>query len=187
VEIDKVNVDVVNRCFVRLEEASKGENSHFLEKLQRNCKMAIAALESSNVINEAQDVVKSLKSLNKKISMSTHLRSVDNVLVYIFLKNLMTSPSTTKAYKLGLIDAEGNLIREPKTEEENDSISNLDLFVGKLRTWLRPHLSKLARMSWVKSMESNYRIQNALGNYDSLSKRATVIRVNDELDKVLGK
>ena len=49
------------------------------------------------------------------------------------------------------------------------------------------HLSKLARMSWVKSMESNYRIQNALGNYDSLSKRATVIRVNDELDKVLGK
>ena len=177
--------EVLNKCFERLEEASTGENKHFLEKLQRNCKMALAALESDNVISEAQNEMKSLKAMNKKISMSTHSRSIDNVLVYIFLKNLMTAPTTTKAYKLGLIDRDGKLLREPKTQEENDSISNLDLFTAQLRKWMRPYMNRLAKMSWVRSMDSNYRIQNALGNADSLSKRATVMRVNDELDRIL--
>ena len=178
-------MEVLNKCFERLEEASAGDNKHFLEKLQRNCKMAVAALESDNVISEAQNDLKTLKAMNKKISMSTHSRSIDNVLVYIFLKNLMTVPSTTKAYKLGLIDKDGKLLREPKTAEENDSISNLDLFTAQLRKWMRPYMNRLSRMSWVRSMDSNYRIQNALGNSDSLSKRATVMRVNDELDRIL--
>ena len=178
-------MEVLNKCFERLEEASAGDNKHFLEKLQRNCKMAVAAMESDNIISEAQNDLKSLKAMNKKISMSTHSRSIDNVLVYIFLKNLMTAPSTTKAYKLGLIDKEGKLLREPKTQEENDSISNLDLFTAQLRKWMRPYMNRLSKMSWVRSMDSNYRIQNALGNAESLSKRATVMRVNDELDRIL--
>ena len=178
-------MEVLNKCFERLEEASAGDNKHFLEKLQRNCKMAVAAMESDNIISEAQNDLKSLKAMNKKISMSTHSRSIDNVLVYIFLKNLMTAPSTTKAYKLGLIDREGKILREPKTQEENDSISNLDLFTAQLRKWMRPYMNRLSKMSWVRSMDSNYRIQNALGNSDSLSKRATVMRVNDELDRIL--
>ena len=139
--------------------------------------MAVAALESDNVIAEAQSSVKTLKAMNKKISMSTHLRTIDNILVYVFLKNLMTAPSTTKAYKLGLIDKDGKLLREPKTQEENDCISNLDLFIGKLRTWLRPYMSRLSKMAWVKSMDASYRVQNARGNAESLSKRATVLRV----------
>jgi hypothetical protein len=178
-------MEVLNKCFERLEEASAGDNKHFLEKLQRNCKMAVAAMESDNIISEAQNDLKSLKAMNKKISMSTHSRSIDNVLVYIFLKNLMTAPSTTKAYKLGLIDRDGKLLREPKTQEENDSISNLDLFTAQLRKWMRPYMNRLSKMSWVRSMDSNYRIQNALGNAESLSKRATVMRVNDELDRIL--
>jgi hypothetical protein len=84
-----------------------------------------------------------------------------------------------------LIDKDGKLLREPKTQEENDCISNLDLFIGKLRTWLRPYMSRLSKMAWVKSMDASYRVQNALGNAESLSKRATVLRVNDELDKLL--
>ena len=176
---------MLNVCFKRLEEASKGDNKHFFEKLERNCGMATAILESDNIISEAQKAVKTLKGQNAKISMSTHLRSIDNILVYVFLKNLMTAPSTTKAYKLGLIDKNGKLLREPKTKEEEDCISNLDLFIGRLREWLSPHLSKLAKMAWVRSMDSNYRIQNALGNSESLSKRATVLRVNDELSRIL--
>ena len=178
-------MEVLNKCFERLEDASKGDNKNFLEKLNRNCGIAVAALESDNIISEAQNSVKTLKTMNKRIGMLTHSRTIDNVLVYIFLKNLMTVPTTTPAYKMGLIDKDGKLIREPKTQEENDSISNLDLFVAQLRKWLRPYMNRLAKKSWVRSMESKYRIQNALGNAESLSKRATVIRVNDELDKIL--
>jgi hypothetical protein len=59
------------------------------------------------------------------------------------------------------------------------------LFIGQLRKWLRPYMNRLSKMTWVRSMDASYRIQNALGNTESLSKRATVIRVNDELDKIL--
>ena len=180
-----VERDNVRICLSRLEEATSGSNKSFFKRLNTNCEMALAALEANDILTEATETYKSLKATNKKISMSTHLRSVDNILVYIFLKNLMTAPTTTLAYKKGLIDKDGNLLREPKNKEEEDCISNLDLFIGKLRTWLRPHLNKLSKMSWVRSMDSNYRIQNALGNIETLSKRATVMRVNQELDRIL--
>ena len=178
-------VDPVQVYLKRLEEATIGPNKTFFKRMNSYCTMALAALEAGDILTEARETYKTLKATNKKISMSTHLRSVDNILVYIFLKNLMTAPSTTQAYKLGLIDKDGNLLREPKTKAEEDSISNLDLFIGKLRTWLRPHLTKLSKLSWIRSMDSSYRIQNALGNVDTLSKRAVVMRVNQELDKVL--
>ena len=47
--------------------------------------------------------------------------------VFVFLKSITTIPTTTKAYKLGLIDRNGKLIRNPKTQEEHNAISNLDL------------------------------------------------------------
>lgn len=179
------SMDAVQVYLKRLEEATSGPNKTFFKRMNSSCTMALAALEARDVLTEAGETYKTLKATNKKISMSTHLRSVDNILVYIFLKNLMTAPTSTQAYKLGLIDKDGNLLREPKTKVEEDSISNLDLFIGKLRTWLRPHLTKLSKLSWVRSMDSSYRIQNALGNIDTLSKRAAVMRVNQELDKVL--
>jgi hypothetical protein len=80
---------------------------------------------------------------------------------------------------------EGNLIKTPKTEEENDAISNLDLLMAKMRKWLKPQLSKLSSMSWVKSVDANTRIQNALSNAETLSKRYTVKKVNDTLDNIL--
>ena len=75
---------ILNTCFRRIAEATESNDRHFLERLVRNCNMAIAALEADNVINEAQKGTKTLKAMNKKINMSTHLRSIDNVLVYIF-------------------------------------------------------------------------------------------------------
>lgn len=119
------------------------------------------------------------------INMSNHVRSVDNVLTYIFLKNLLTIPKTTKAYKLGLIDDRGSLVREPVTEEENLCISNLDLLCHTIRTWIRPYLSRLAKMSWLRSADPGYRVQNAFSGHKFLAKRATILRANKELDKIL--
>lgn len=178
--------DIIAANFGRMANALDEKNSvRVLAKLCRNANFSAAVLESDGVINEAQNAVYALKTMNKKISMTSHSRAIDNVLVYIFLKSLLTVPTSTDAFKLGLIDAEGNLKRVPKTEKENAAISNLDLFMAKMRKWLKPHLTKMSVMSWVRSVGGNDRIQNALSNAETVSKRAFVIRVNQELDKIL--
>ena len=178
--------DILALCYKRINEALKDKDAvKSLHKIYVNASFGVADLESNNVISEATEIVKSLKTDNKKISLSTHSRTIDNVLVYIFLKSIMTIPTDLKAYRLGLIDKERKLIKTPKTEEENDAISNLDLLMAKMRKWLKPQLSKLSSMSWVKSVDANTRIQNALSNAETLSKRYTVKKVNDTLDNIL--
>lgn len=179
-------VDVIADCFESMNEVLDRKKSYnVLKGLVGYSAIATSNLEAEGVLTEASNALYSLKHLNKKVSMSSHVRSIDNVLVYIFLKSLLTIPTTTEAYKLGLIDKDGNLKREPITDAENAAISNLDLLIAKIRMWLKPHLQKLSSMTWLKSVGGNDRIQNALSNADTITKRAYVIRCNDELDKIL--
>lgn len=179
-------MDIVAKCYKRMDEAFDDKKSiRCLSKLCRNAEFAIASLEGEGVITEAQKTVKSLKAMNKKISLSSHSRAIDNILVFVLLKSLLTVPSTTTAFKMGLIDKDGNLIREPKTAAENDAISNLDLLIAQLRHWIRPHIQKLSAFSWIRATEGNTRVQNMLSNAETVSKRFTIMRANEELGKIL--
>lgn len=178
--------DVVAISLERMVNAMEDKNTiRAFNKIHRNASFGIAALESDDIMNEASKMSFSINAMNKKLSMNSHSRSIDNVLVYIFLKSILTVPTQTTAYKMGLIDSSGNLKRSPVTDKENAAISNLDLFMAKIRKWIKPNLSKMSSMSWVKSVGGNDRIQNALSNSDMVSKRAYVIRANKELDKIL--
>ena len=179
-------VDVVADCLESMIEVLDRKNPlNILKGVVGYSSIATAHLEADGIMNETSNAIYSLKHLNKKISMSSHVSSIDNVLVYIFLKSLLTIPANTQAFKLGLIDGDGNLKREPVTPAEKDAISNLDLFMAKIRTWLKPHLQKMSSMTWTRSVGGKERIQNALSNADTLAKRAFVIRCNDELYKIL--
>lgn len=179
-------VDVIADCFESMTEVLDRKKSYnILKGLVGYSAIATSNLEADGVLTEASNALYSLKHLNKKVSMSTHVRSIDNVLVYIFLKSILTIPTTTDAFKLGLIDKDGNLQRAPVTDAENAAISNLDLLMAKIRLWLKPHLQKLSSMTWIRSAGGTERTQNALSNADMVSKRAFVIRCNDELDKIL--
>lgn len=48
-------------------------------------------------------------------------RAVDIYYTFRFLRQLVTPWNETKAFKLGLIDADGKLIRKPNTGEEKDA------------------------------------------------------------------
>lgn len=179
-------IDVVADCFESMTSVlDRKKPWNVLKGLVSYSAMAAADLEADGILNEASNMLYELKSLNKKISVSSHIRSIDNVLVYVFLKSILTIPTSTEAFKLGLIDKDGNLIREPVTDIENAAISNLDLFMAKIRTWLKPHLQKMSCMTWTRSAGGKERIQNSLSNAEMVAKRAFVIRANDELDKIL--
>lgn len=172
------------RFFYALEDKNSVSG---LQRLVNNAETMSAYFEANGILTEARETLYSLKTRNKKINLSTHNRDIDNVLVFVFLKSITTIPTTTKAYNLGLIDRNGKLIRNPKTQEEHNAISNLDLLMFKLREWLRPKMYCLSSVNWIRGLYKDKRIQNYLLNSEIISKQYVVRRLNSELDTILRK
>lgn len=172
------------RFFYALEDKNSVSG---LQRLVNNAETMSAYFEANGILTETRETLYSLKTRNKKINLSTHNRDIDNVLVFVFLKSITTIPTTTKAYKLGLIDRNGKLIKNPKTQEEHNAISNLDLLMFKLREWLRPKMYCLSSVNWIRGLYKDKRIQNYLLNSEIISKQYVVRRLNSELDTILRK
>lgn len=182
------DVDTEQYFWNKLEEALEDENSFScLRRIVNNARLLSNLMEADGIISEASDTLYTLQAMNKKISMASHDRRVDNILVFVFLKMLLTLPSTTKAFKLGLIDKDGRLVRKPKTKEEEESISNLDLLMFKIRKWLAPKMPFLTSVSWLKSAGNDVRLQNHFSNTDTLCRQYMVHRINKDLSRILDK
>lgn len=161
-------------------------SSHkFFKRIYNNCNMLTALLNTQGVISEASIALDKAKITNKKINLSIHDPQIDNILVYVFLKTLMTAPEQTRAYKLGLISRKGELLRKPQNQEERDAITNLDLLMFKIRDWLKPKMNYLSRISWLRNTNNNQRFQNMLSNSSSISQQYIIRKINDELGKIL--
>jgi hypothetical protein len=63
-------------------------------------------------------------------------RLVDSVLAYRILTLLTTPFRGTPAFKLGIIDSQGKLIREPRTDAEKDAYTLLDRLVFRVKQLL---------------------------------------------------
>ena len=172
------------RFFYSLEDTNSVSG---LRRLVNNAETMSAYFEANNILAEANKTLPMLIRKNKKINLSCHNRDIDNILVFIFLKSITTIPTKTKAYKLGLINKAGELIKEPTTQEEHDAISNLDLLMFKLREWLRPKMYCLASINWIRGLYKDKRIQNYLMNTDFISRQYVVRRLNNELNDILRK
>jgi hypothetical protein len=59
-----------------------------------------------------------------------------NFMIDLFFKRLFESFENMQAFKLGLIDEQGHLIKKPQTEEEKASITPFDHYIFKLRRLL---------------------------------------------------
>jgi hypothetical protein len=178
--------EVVQTLWQRMEECLDDENSiSCCRRLSHNAQMLSAYMESFGIISEANAALYSLQTANKKLGLETHDRRIDNALVFVFLKMLSTLPTRTKAYRLGIIDKDGRLIRQPKTAEEHDSISNLDLLMFKIRKWLASRIQYLSSISWLRGTSNSVRLQNYLSNAETLSRQYQVQRLNADLERLL--
>lgn len=179
-------VENVKKLWKRLEESLTDSNSQRgLHRLVNNAEMLSAYMEANGILTESSRAVLDLEQKGAKINLYTHNREIDNALVFIILKGLTTLPTKTEAYRLGLIDAKGKLIRKPKTAKENECISNLDLLFFKLREWLAPRIAYMTSVSWIKGVMNNIRGQNYFKNSSILTRQYAVRKVNDELYKIL--
>ena len=68
----------------------------------------------------------------------------------------MTNPMATKAYDLGIIDEHGNVIKEPSSDEEKESLTVLDKIGFKIRRMLGSKISELSSFAYVKTIPEKY-------------------------------
>ena len=110
--------------------------------------------------------------------LKTGRDKIDSVLAYVFLKSILTNPATTDAFRLGLIDAQGHIKKEPETHEEKISLTVLDKIGFKIRRLLGAKISELSSFAYIKSSKS--RFQNQLST-NSVEKKALIKRVMNDI------
>lgn len=118
----------------------------------------------------------------KSFANTEHL---DMVLTYVLVQKLLTRINNTEAYKLGLIDNNGLVIRTPDTKEEEESLGMLDKFVFKLKRMLGPKMNQLSNFLYVNSLDND--ITKFLTVKGGVHNRASVKKVKSDVEKLAEK
>lgn len=104
-----------------------------------------------------------------------HKQNIDTILSYILVKKLVTPIVNTKAYKLGLVNNAGKVIKEPKSEKEKDALTLLDKIVFKLKRLLGTRLLNLRNFLYLQVINNDF--YSKLIVKGSIKQRAEILRI----------
>ncbi len=108
-------------------------------------------------------------------------QEVDKVILYSLLKKLVTPYKKTEAYKLGLIDERGEILKVPETDEEKDAYTSLDQFISKLKDLLGGRITKLYKFMYLANYDDS--LMKKLVLKGDVSHRQEIVRIEKELSK----
>lgn len=108
--------------------------------------------------------------------------NVDSLVVFVFLKRLLEPITQTDAYKLGIVDTNGKVLKVPESKEELESLTILDRLVFKLRRLLGTKISILNKFLFILTTKNDY--LNNLSFNNTVQGRAEMIRIKDELNRL---
>jgi len=111
--------------------------------------------------------------------------NIDSVLTYMFLKKIMTPIVKTPAYKLGLVNNVGKVIKKPVTDAEKSTLTILDKFIFKLRRLLGTKLTQLNNFLFLQTLSNDF--YNKLIVKGSIEQRAEIKRITRDIDKIAEK
>jgi hypothetical protein len=112
-------------------------------------------------------------------------QKVDDALSFLTIKKLVTPVTKTKAYKFGLVDGIGKIIKEPETSEEKSALTLFDKFIFKMRRLLGGKIGQLNNFLYVQTLDNDF--YNQLIVRGSIDQRASIKRIKKDFDKVLEK
>ena len=105
-----------------------------------------------------------------------------SVISTILMRRLMTKHQDTQAFKYGLIDKDGNILREPETDAEAESFTSIDKLTLKLKNILGPKIGTLNTFMYASSLLDD----DALANFilkKGLAKNANTKRIAKDINK----
>ena len=106
-----------------------------------------------------------------------------SVISTILMRRLMTKHQDTQAFKYGLIDKDGNILREPETDAEAESFTSIDKLTLKLKNILGPKIGTLNTFMYASSLLDD----DALANFilkKGLAKNANTKRIAKDINKI---
>lgn len=119
------------------------------------------------------------------MSAFANTEHLDMVLTYVLVQKLLTRIDNTEAYKLGLVDNKGLVIKAPENEEEKESLGMLDKFVFKLKRMLGPKMNQLSNFLYVNSLDND--VTKFLTVKGGVQNRASIKRVKGDVEKLAEK
>jgi hypothetical protein len=124
-----------------------------------------------------------MKELNEQSKVSlANKEKIEKVLSFIVIKKLIKPISKTDAFKLGLVDKTGKLIKDPETDEEKQAFSVFDKIIFKIKRLLGSRISQLNTFIYLQSIDDDF--LNNIVVTGSLSKRAAVNRMTRDIESV---
>jgi hypothetical protein len=106
---------------------------------------------------------------------SNHQSEIDTIMSFILIKKLVCPITQTKAFKLGLINSAGKVIKEPKNDEENQALTLLDRIVLKIKRLLNTKLLNLNNFLYLSTISNDF--YNRLVVRGTIKQRADIIRI----------
>ena len=107
---------------------------------------------------------------------------IDNILSFLVIKKLVTPVTKTEAYKKGLVDSTGKIIKQPETEEEESALTLFDKFLFKVKRLLGPKISQLNNFLYVQTLNNDF--YNSLIVRGNVEKRAEIKRITRDIQRV---
>jgi hypothetical protein len=114
-------------------------------------------------------------------SSQKKLETIDAAVVLLIIKKLITPITQTNAYKLGLINSSGMIVRVPENDKEKSALTLLDRFCLKLKRLLGTRLVSLNDFLYVQTTPSVYNQLQPSGN---LQQRAEIIRISKDVTRL---
>lgn len=111
---------------------------------------------------------------------------VKSVVSFIMLKNLLQPIQKHEAYKLGLVDKTGKIVRDPETDEEKEAFTLFDKLIFKIKNLLGSRIAQLNRFVWLQTVLDDDFFKNLVVT-GGIEKRAAVTRVKQDIEKLLEK
>lgn len=114
-------------------------------------------------------------------SAQKKLETIDAAVVLLIIKKLISPITQSNAYKLGLINSNGMVVRVPVNDKEKASLTLLDRFCFKLKRLLGTRLVSLNDFLYVQTTPSVYNQLQPSGN---LQQRAEIIRISKDVTRL---
>ena len=111
-------------------------------------------------------------------------RNTDALLAYLFLKRLMTPFVRTDAYKLGLINNSGRVIKNPTNDIERDALTIFDKIIFKIKRLMGGKLLNFNKFLWLAT--TNDDLLNRIVVNGSMEERSEVQRIQKDIDNIIG-
>jgi hypothetical protein len=115
------------------------------------------------------------------MAKTEHKRNIDTILLYLLIKKLTQPITKSEAFKLKLVNNVGKVIKEPKTEKEQQALTLLDRFCYKLKRLLNVKLITLNNYLYLQILNNDF--YNKLIVKGSVEQRSELERIKKDVTK----